>query len=279
MLDRAVETAVLRGAFPDAPTRRGLLASVGAGTALAALADVFPLDAAKALAQEAAGPLEKTKLTIGYVPITCTIPILLAQAMGDYRREGLEVSLARTPGWALVRDKLASGEFDASHLVLGMPFTMTLGVGSTKIPTRVASVQNTNGNAITLAMRHKDRRDPKDWKGFKFGVPHEHSMHAMLLRHYLADNGVDPDRDVEIRVYPPPDSVANMASGNLDGMLCGVYLNPEDLAVGNTAGPAVACYRVEFRQTDIWPDYDGPPHDTLVIEIYEHWMTDAAGAA
>lgn len=59
---------------------------------------------------------------------------------------------------------------------------------------------------------------------------------------------------------------------------CGVYLNPEDLAIGNTAGPAVGCYRVEFRQTDIWPDYQGPPHDTLVIEIYEHWMTEAAGA-
>jgi nitrate/nitrite transport system substrate-binding protein len=48
---------------------------------------------------------------------------------------------------------------------------------------------------------------------------HEFSMHAMLLRYYLADNGLDPDKDVELRVYPPPDSVANLASGNLDGML------------------------------------------------------------
>jgi nitrate/nitrite transport system substrate-binding protein len=83
----------------------------------------------------------------------------------------------------------------------------------------VSSVQNINGNAIVLHQKHRDRRDPKDWKGFKFGIPHEQSMHAMLLRYYLAEHDLDPDHDVELRVFPPPDSVANMASGNLDGML------------------------------------------------------------
>ena len=217
-LDRAIEASLLRAAFPSAATRRGLIASMGAATLLAALADALPLGTAKALAQTATGPLEKTKLTLGFVPITCTVPLLLADAMGDYRKEGLDVLLVRTPGWALVRDKLNSGEFDASHLVLGMPFTMTLGIGSVPTPTHVATVQNTNGNAITMALRHKEKRDPRDWKGFRFGIPHEHSMHAMLLRYYLAEHGLDPDRDVELRVFPPPDSVANMAAGNLDGM-------------------------------------------------------------
>ena len=100
-----------------------------------------------------------------------------------------------------------------------MPITMTLGVGSLPTKTHVATVQNVNGNAITLHVKHKDRRDPTTWKGFKFGIPHEHSMHAMLLRYYLAEHGLDPDKDVELRVYPPPDSVANMSAGNLDGML------------------------------------------------------------
>jgi nitrate/nitrite transport system substrate-binding protein len=100
-----------------------------------------------------------------------------------------------------------------------LPLTMTLGVGAPATNTYVSTVQNVNGDALTLHVKHKERRNPKDWKGFKFGVPHELSIHAMLLRYYLAENGLDPDRDVEIRVYPPPDSVANMASGNLDGML------------------------------------------------------------
>lgn len=217
-VDRLIETAVLRAMFPDGVARRAFLKAVGASVALAAIAEAFPLGTAKAIAQDTGG-LEKTKLNIGYVPITCTVPILLAHAIGEYQKEGLEVTLARTPGWAIVRDKLNSAEFDASHLVLAMPMTMTLGVGSLPIKTYVSTVQNVNGNAITLHVKHKERRDPKTWKGFKFGIPHDHSMHAMLLRYYLAENGLDPDKDVELRVYPPPDSVANMAAGNLDGML------------------------------------------------------------
>lgn len=217
-VDRLVETAVLRSIFPDAMLRRRFLKAVGASVALSAIAGVFPLSVGKAIAQQTAN-LEKTKLTLGFVPITCSVPILLAHAMGEYQKEGLEVNVARTPGWAIVRDKLNSGEYDASHLVLAMPLTMTLGVGSVPIKTFVSTVQNVNGNAITLHVKHKERRDPKTWVGFKFGIPHEHSMHAMLLRYYLAEHGLDADKDVELRVYAPPDSVANMAAGNLDGML------------------------------------------------------------
>jgi nitrate/nitrite transport system substrate-binding protein len=215
--NRIVETAILNAIVPNGLHRRAFLKAVGASTALGAIAELFPLETSKALAQEA-GKLERTKLNVGFVPITCTTPLLLAHAMGEYQREGLDVSLVRTPGWALVRDKLINAEFDASHIVLALPLTMTLGVGAPATNTYVSSIQNVNGNAITLHVKHKNRRDPKDWKGFKFGIPHEQSMHAMLLRYYLAENGLDPDRDVELRVFPPPDSVANMASGNLDGM-------------------------------------------------------------
>jgi nitrate/nitrite transport system substrate-binding protein len=217
-IDRLVETAVLRSILPDTMLRRSFLKAVGASVALSAIAEVFPLSAGKAMAQQTAD-LEKTKLTVGFVPITCTVPILLAHAMGEYQKEGLEVNVVRTPGWAMVRDKLNSGEYDASHLVLAMPLTMTLGIGSAPVRTFVSTVQNINGNAITLHVKHKERRDPKTWVGFKFGIPHEHSMHAMLLRYYLAEHGLDADKDVELRVYAPPDSVANMAAGNLDGML------------------------------------------------------------
>ncbi len=56
---------------------------------------------------------------------------------------------------------------------------------------------------------------------------------------------------------------------------CGAFLNPEDLAVGNAGGRVVECYRVEFLQNEIWDGYDGSPEDTLVIEVYEHWLEPA----
>lgn len=58
---------------------------------------------------------------------------------------------------------------------------------------------------------------------------------------------------------------------------CGIYLNPEDLAVGNTGGPAIHLYRVSFDQNTLWPEDGHRTGDRLVIEIYEHWLAPADG--
>jgi len=83
----------------------------------------------------------------------------------------------------------------------------------------VATIQNINGQAITLSLKHKDNRDPKNWKGFKFGIPFDYSIHNFLLRYYLAENGLNPDTDVQLRVIPPAEMVANLRAGNIDGFL------------------------------------------------------------
>jgi nitrate/nitrite transport system substrate-binding protein len=84
------------------------------------------------------------------------------------------------------------------------------------------AVENINGQAITLHNKHKDKNDPKMWKGFKFAVPFEYSMHNFLLRYYVAEHGLDPDKDIQIRVLPPPEMVANLRADNVDG-----YLSPD----------------------------------------------------
>ena len=81
------------------------------------------------------------------------------------------------------------------------------------------AVENINGQAITLAIKHKDKRDPKHWKGFKFAVPFDYSMHNYLLRYYVAEHGLDPDTDIQIRAVPPPEMVANLRADNIDGFL------------------------------------------------------------
>jgi nitrate/nitrite transport system substrate-binding protein len=259
-IERSVETAVVRTLFPDPALRRGFLSAVGARTAMAAIAAAFPLATAKALAQDKPAPEKKT-LTLGFVPITCTIPMLLAEAMGEYEKVGLSVKLLRTPGWALARDNLISGQYDASHMVLALPLTIALGVGAPRTKVYTALVQNINGDALTLHVKHKDRRDPKTWKGFRFGIPHDHSIHAMLLRYYLAEHGLDPDKDVELRVFPPPDSVANMAAGNLDGMFFAEPWNQR--AVFEGVGFLQALSR------DIFPD-----HPCCVLSVTDRFITE-----
>ncbi|HQS99697.1 MAG: nitrate ABC transporter substrate-binding protein [Hydrogenophilales bacterium 16-64-46] len=216
---RAVEGAVMRALFPDDQLRRNFLKAVGVGTAYAAVATLFPLAAAREAFAESTGPLEKTKLKVGFIPITCATPIIMAHPMGFYAKQGLDVEVVKTAGWAVVRDKALAKEYDAAHMLSPMPLAISLGAGSNPIPWTMPAVENINGQAITLAMKHKDKRNPKSWKGFKFAVPFDYSMHNYLLRYYLAEFGIDPDKDVQIRSVPPPEMVANLRAGNIDGFL------------------------------------------------------------
>jgi nitrate/nitrite transport system substrate-binding protein len=217
--ERRVDEAVLRAAFPDPQLRRGFLKAVGASTALAALSTFFPLTAAREAFAQGAGKLEKQKLKVGFIPITCATPIIMAYPMGFYAKHGLDVEVVKTAGWAVIRDKTLNKEYDAAHMLSPMPLAITLGAGASPVPYTMPAVENINGQAITLAMKHKDRRDPKTWKGFKFAVPFDYSMHNYLLRYYVAEHGLDPDRDIQIRAVPPPEMVANLRADNIDGFL------------------------------------------------------------
>ncbi|MGH6753080.1 MAG: CmpA/NrtA family ABC transporter substrate-binding protein, partial [Bradyrhizobium sp.] len=218
--ENVVASAVVRAMFPQDVARRAFLKSVGAATAAAALSQFFPLKfATEAFAQ--GGPLEKKDLKVGFIPITCATPIIMAAPMGFYSKNGLNVEVIKTAGWAVIRDKTINKEYDAAHMLSPMPLAITMGVGSNPLPYTMPAVENINGQAITLAVKHKDRRNPRDWKGFKFAVPFDYSMHNYLLRYYLAEHGIDPDADVQIRAVPPPEMVANLRADNdnIDGFL------------------------------------------------------------
>lgn len=219
MQERVVETAVMKALFPQDELRRKFLRAVGSGTALAAISSIFPMGLAKEAFASAGGPLEKTKLSVGFIPITCATPIIMAHPLGYYAKYGLDVEVVKTAGWAVVRDKSLAGEYDAAHMLSPMPLAISMGVGSNAIPWTMPAVENINGQAITLSMAHKDKRNPKDWKGFRFAVPFDYSMHNYLLRYYLAEHGIDPDKDVSIRSVPPPEMVANLRADNIDGFL------------------------------------------------------------
>ena len=178
--------------------------------------------AAKAAILDSIGKPEKTKLKVGFVPITCATPIIMAKPLGFYEKYGLDVDVIKTAGWAVARDKSLNNEYDAAHMLTPMPLAITMGVGSTAKPFLMPAVESINGQAIVVHVDHINKNDPKQWKGFKFGVPFEYSMHNFLLRYYVAEADLDPDTDIQIRVVPPPEMVANLRAGNLDG-----YLSPD----------------------------------------------------
>lgn len=216
IFDHAVEQAVEHAVLGHDPVRRSILKAAGAGAVLGSL---FPIRAAQALLQEGGGPLEKKDPKIGFIPITCATPLIMAHPMGFYARNGLNPVVEKVAGWAMIRDKAITAQTDATHMLTPMPLACTLGLGSQAVPFVMPAIENVNGQAITLHVKHKDRKDPASWKGFTFCVPFEYSMHNLLLRYLVAESGLNPDVDIKIRVIPPPEMVANLQAQNVDGYL------------------------------------------------------------
>ncbi|MEJ5359816.1 MAG: CmpA/NrtA family ABC transporter substrate-binding protein [Desulfobacterales bacterium] len=221
LIDRVIEKAVVRSIFGfNEMTRRNFMKALGTSAAMGLIASIFPLDAAKAWAKEAAGPPEKKALKIGFIPITCATPLIMAEPMGFYAKHGLEgTRVEKASGWAMIRDWAVSRQVDCAHMLTPMPLALTLGVGAPETPFVMPAVENINGQAITLHKKHQGVKGPQDMKGFTFCVPFDYSMHNFLLRYYLAEGGVDPDKEVKIRVVPPPEMVANLRAQNVDGYL------------------------------------------------------------
>jgi nitrate/nitrite transport system substrate-binding protein len=246
-MEQAVERSVEHAVFGGEAGRREFIRLVGAGTAAAALASAFPMGAAKALAQEKLGPPEKKDLKVGFIPITCATPIIMAEPMGFYKKHGLNVQVVKASGWAMIRDLSINRETDATHMLTPMPLAISMGAGSQAVPYLMPAVENINGQAITLANKHKGVKRAREMKGFKFAVPFDYSMHNFLLRYVLAEDGVDPDRDVQIRVVPPPEMVANLRAGNLDG-----YLAPDPF---NQRAVFEEIGFIWMLSKDIWPGH------------------------
>lgn len=239
-----IEAVAIKALFPDEPTRRAFFKTVGKTTALAAIASVLPI----ATLQEAAAidtlKPEKKSVDIGFLPILCATPLIMADPLGYYAEQGIKANLLKRAGWALVRDQMMNRELDAAHFLAPMPIAINLGLGSAKQNMKVAAIQNTNGQALVMALKHKNNRNPKNWKGMTFAIPFEHSIHNYLLRYFLAEHGLDPDKDVKLRLTTPPDMIANLKAGNIDG-----FFGPEPFnqrAVWDKAG------YIHTLSRDIW---------------------------
>jgi nitrate/nitrite transport system ATP-binding protein len=148
---------------------------------------------------------------------------------------------------------------------------MTLGKKDRQpLPIVTALVLSRNGNAITLSKSFLERgvRTLEDLKAdlartpdkvHSFGMVHPASMHNLMLRYWLAAGGIDPDSDVSLIRIPPPQMVANLKAGNIDGYCVGEPWNSRAIYEG--LGYAIA------TDMDIWPG-----HPEKVLGVREDWV-------
>ncbi|MEM8807239.1 MAG: CmpA/NrtA family ABC transporter substrate-binding protein [Cyanobacteria bacterium P01_G01_bin.38] len=245
-------------------TRREFLKNLAIGAALVTLSNCGgrpdPVAEEPDEAPVDVSDLEKTDLKIGFIPITCATPIIMSEPLGFYSKYGFNAEVVKMPSWGAVRDSAIAGELDAYHMLAPMPIAMTLGLGSAAFGVKLASIENINGQAITVAEKYKGQiNGPADFNGFTIGVPFPYSMHNLLLRYYLATGGIDPDVDVKIRPVPPPDSIAQLVAGDIDA-----YLMPDPFnqrAVFEGAG-------FIFKLTkDLWPG-----HPCCAFAASDEWI-------
>jgi nitrate/nitrite transport system substrate-binding protein len=178
---------------------------------------------------------ESPSVRFGIIALTDCSPIVVAHEKGFFKKHGIQSSISKEASWAVIRDKLQTGDNQATHMLIGMPIASTMGLlGSAKKPMVFPWILNRNGQGITLKseLMGKVQEDPAALKPFvekakSLGEPMTFAMtfppgtHAMWMRYYLAAGGIHPDKDVNLITIPPPQMVANMKVGKMDGFCVG----------------------------------------------------------
>lgn len=200
---------------------------------------------------------EITEVKIGFIPLTDCAPIVVAAEMGFDKKYGIKIVPAKQASWAAIRDKTVNGELHASHVLYGLVYGVQLGIGGQQKDMKVLMSLNNNGQAITLSNQLKDKgvKDGKSLKrvmtnenrDFTFAQTFPTGTHAMWLNYWLAANGIDPVKDIKNIVVPPPQMVANMRIGNMDGYCVGEPWNAR--AIYDKLGFTVT------TSQDIWTDH------------------------
>jgi nitrate/nitrite transport system ATP-binding protein len=216
--------------------------------------------------------LEKVNINLGFLPLTDSAPLIVAQEKGFFKKHGLEqVTLCKETNWQAIAQGIANRSLDAAQMVAGMPLAMTLGMGdNAPLPMVTALVMSRNGNAITLnkQLYQQGVRTLSDLKTaiastqdkvYTLGVVHPSSMHNLMLRYWLASGGIDPEQDINLTVLPPSEMVNSLKSGKIDGYCVGAPWNAQ--AVSEGVGFIIA------TDLDIWP---GNPEK--VLGVREDWV-------
>jgi len=204
---------------------------------------------------------ETAKLRCGIIALTDCSPFVVGAEKGFFKKYGVDVTIAKGANWAAIRDSLSNGDNQMTHMLIGMPIASTMGLlGSPKKPMVIPWLVNRNGQAITLKADWKGKvgADPKALKPFvdkakSLGEPLSFAMtfppgtHAMWMRYYLAAGGINPDKDISLITIPPPQMVANMKIGKMDGFCVGEPWNARAIAdkIGFTS----------VTTQDIWKDH------------------------
>lgn len=205
----------------------------------------------------------------GFIPLLDAAVLIAASALGLDREHGVKLELVREVSWSNIRDRLAFRQFDVAHMLGPMAVASQLGLGSNPHPVIAPFALGMGGNAITLSTalfaamqeigegtdtasghgralkRVIDARQAAGKAPLVLGCTYPFSSHNYEFRFWMAEAGIDPDRDVTMTVVPPPMTADALKAGVIDGFCVNAPWNV--FAVEAGVGQVVAV------KADIWP--------------------------
>ena len=200
---------------------------------------------------------EKEEVRIGFIPLTDCASIVMASVLGFDKKYGVKIIPTKEASWAGVRDKLVNGELDMAHVLYGLIYGVHMGVTGPKKDMAVLMTLNNNGQAITLSKKLADKGAVdgpslaklmnSEKREYTFAQTFPTGTHAMWLYYWMASAGINPMKDAKVITVPPPQMVANMRVGNMDGYCVGEPWNHRAIidGIGITAATT----------QDIWKDH------------------------
>jgi NitT/TauT family transport system ATP-binding protein len=186
----------------------------------------------------------KHEIIAGFLPLLDSALLVTAKEKGFAAAEGIDLTLVREVSWANVRDRLHVRRFNVAHMLAPMPIAcnlgltplaprmiapMALGLGGNAVTVSKAiwreMVRSGAGNDLDAARNGAALKAVVACRGtstpLRFAVVHPHSGHNYELRYWLAASGIDPDRDLDLVILPPPEMADALFKGVIDGYCAG----------------------------------------------------------
>ena len=232
-------------------SRRSVLQAAAVGAV-----GISPALRAVVYAQGSDAP-EKKEVKIGFIPLTDCASVVMASVLGIDKKYGVTIIPTKEASWAGVRDKLVSGELDMAHVLWGLIYGVHMGTSGPKKDMAILMNLNHNGQAITLSKKLADKGAvdgpslaklmKAEKREYTFAQTFPTGTHAMWLYYWMASYGINPLKDAKVITVPPPQMVANMRVGNMDGYCVGEPWNHRAVAdgIGITG----------ITTQDIWKDH------------------------
>ncbi|WP_019832675.1 CmpA/NrtA family ABC transporter substrate-binding protein [Sphingomonas sp. PR090111-T3T-6A] len=183
-----------------------------------------------------------TRISAAFLPLTDSAVLVAAREKGFAATQDIELDLVRSESWATLRDRLVYGQVQAAHMLAPLAIAVTLGLSQHPASLATPFKLSVNGNLLVMGTAFAAALDPDILRRIEdpvatahdfaaaiglyrrkpvIGIVHRFSCHALLLRYWLSSAGMDPDRDLVLRVLPPSLMGAALKAGEIDGFVAG----------------------------------------------------------